>query len=311
MTLAFAWRRAREAVKPLAIALGLTGAVFVVSYLLLYRGRRGDLHFEPFAAGRRTDQYADFARSLPGFVPDDLILATVGTLLAAVEIIAPLLPGLLLLLVARRSRPAVASPIALWLMLALLASGLFYINVLWHSSNSQLYFAYYGYAAGAVASAVGLHRVLLLTAEARRRVLLAAAGLAAALVLAAIADRPSTQDNRSCACTPAGKRSSRRVSGRACSGSGTTRDRGGAGGQQPVQRCDPHAGARLRRPRVRRTPRDAWLRIRDVTPNARCVRCDAGGSDTRSGSLPLSEGIFQRGDPQRCVGDGRYGVATW
>ena len=194
LTLAFAGWRAREAVRPLAIALGLACAVFVVSYLLLYKGRRGDLHLEPLAAGRMTDQYADFARSLPGFVPDDLVLSTLGTLLAVVEIIAPLLPGLLLLLVAGRSRRALPSPIALGLMLALLAAGLLYTNVLWHSSNSQFYFAYYGYAAGAVASAVGLHRVLLLSADARRPVLLAAAGLAGALALAAIADRPFTQE---------------------------------------------------------------------------------------------------------------------
>jgi hypothetical protein len=194
LTLAFVAWRERERVKPLVIALGLAGAVFLVSYALLYSSRRNDLHVELFAAGRMTEQYADFAHSLPGFLPDTLVLSTVGTLLAAIELLAPLVPGLLLLLLARRSRPVASSPIALALMLAVLASGLFYINVLWHPGNSQFYFLYYGYAAGAVASAVGLHRVQLLNAGARRPMLVAAAGLAAVLVLAAIADRPFTRD---------------------------------------------------------------------------------------------------------------------
>ena len=194
LTLVFAAWRARDRVKPLVIALGLTGAVFLVSYALLYGSRRNNLHVELFSAGRMTEQYADFVHSLPGFLSGELVLSVVGTFIAAIELLAPLLPGLLLLWLARRSRPVASSRIVLALMLALLASGLFYLNVLWHPGNSQFYFVFYGYAAGAVASAVGLHRLQLLDAGARRSMLVAAAGLAAALVLAAIGDRPFTRD---------------------------------------------------------------------------------------------------------------------
>lgn len=197
IALAFAiWRRLVSA-RMLAIALATSLALLLASILVLYGSSAGDtLDLVLFAPGRLTEQYVVFARSLPDVLPDKAMLALVGSALANLEILAPLTPGLLLLGILYSRRLPAPAPVIAALLMGLLAASLAVFNVLFHASGSQYYFLFYGYAAAAVASAVGLYSIHLFDRSARRPVLLAAVASVAVLAIASFTDRPFSHEPR-------------------------------------------------------------------------------------------------------------------
>jgi hypothetical protein len=178
-------RVARRAIPRAALALvGLEIVIFVVTFLIIYRGG---------AAGTGVDPLASLARTFPVIDVHNLglpaaILAVVLPLAYVAGLAGMLMPLVgMLYLFRRRHRDA------LWrhmVCVCMLVSGVVIANVFHQTGYSELYFQATGYVAGAVAAAAGMRLAWLDAGTAisfsRRSVVVALAGWIAVLVVLAI-----------------------------------------------------------------------------------------------------------------------------
>ncbi|HZN88409.1 MAG TPA: hypothetical protein VFB44_05520 [Thermoleophilaceae bacterium] len=161
------------------VAGAVIGLCALVSRLVLYPGASGEIEVRLLNDVARLNP-ASWINSELGLtgVPKAVVVA-LSAVLETAKLLAPLALGLWVLIRARGRRLGAAE---LWL-LALLGASLIAYYTLFHPSDSDVYFLYYGYVAAGVAAGAGM--VLL----ARRhlsnvRVSVAAAAVVCALVLA-------------------------------------------------------------------------------------------------------------------------------
>jgi hypothetical protein len=146
------WSERREAVRErlltarVLIAGVLVGAVALLALLVLYPGTGGGLEVRPF-----EDVKGIFPAQLTDGAPLETLVVIVSLVPAYIKLLAPLLPGLWLVL-RRREGDTVAR---VW-PLSLLIAGLGLAAFLYQVGSSHWYFAYNGYVVAAVLSAAGL-----------------------------------------------------------------------------------------------------------------------------------------------------------
>jgi hypothetical protein len=164
--------------------LALEFVVFVITFLIIYRGGASDTGVDPLAPLARTLPVIDASNTA---IP--LAIRVVLLPFAYAAGLAGMLLSLAgaLYLLRRRHRDALQ---ALSLCLCMLVAGVLIGNVFHQTGYSELYFQNTGYVAGAVAAAAGLRLAWVDAGSAitlsRRAVALSFAGWVASLVLIAI-----------------------------------------------------------------------------------------------------------------------------
>jgi hypothetical protein len=189
ISLAFALWRDHVSVPPLRTTLIMAGALLLAALAFIYGSSGGAIKVFAFGPGRLTEQYVDFVRTLPGWVPEEPTLAFFGGIVANSKMLAPLVPGLGVLLLTWRSQPP--QPAALVVLLAGISiTAVACFNMLSAVGEAQNYFLFYGYASLGVLSGLGLYRVRLLDRSPPGAVAAAAGLCAVVFALAAVSDRP-------------------------------------------------------------------------------------------------------------------------
>ncbi len=147
-------RPLRERVMLGRAALGgaIIGLCALASRLILYPGASGEIEVHPLREVARLNPAAwlNAELGLTG-VPKAVVVAF-AALLETAKLLAPLALGLWVLVRVRGRRLGAAE---LWL-LALLAASLLAYYTLFHPSDSDVYFLYYGYVAAGVAAGAGM-----------------------------------------------------------------------------------------------------------------------------------------------------------
>jgi len=148
------WRR-RGQVRAVATGLALTAGIGIATYLALYSdpATRG-YALEPcaFAIAKRTEDFVELNDSLPDAAPVRGAAYTLEAAAGIIDVLAPILVGLLIVLLL----PGLRSSTEAVLCAALLAVSVAIWSVLDHAGRSQIYFLFYGYAAGGALAATAI-----------------------------------------------------------------------------------------------------------------------------------------------------------
>jgi hypothetical protein len=144
------WLTARRLGPGLVPALALSVGALVVSYALLYRGGGSGVQLKPLRSGVETFAGQAFAPEAGAALGTQLLLYPVGTVVTAITLMLALV-GLAWAL----RRPRGLDNTRAWLLALLLTSvGIFFLTD--HPAVGQIYFLWYGFAAGVFLSAGGL-----------------------------------------------------------------------------------------------------------------------------------------------------------
>jgi hypothetical protein len=161
----YVWFTDRRPLSTVLTATVVVGALFLLSFVLLYAGSHQPIQIQPFAEINSLQPFSYLRSQAHGFFPALALVTAVGVIIETFKALFPLVLGLIGVVYATGRRP----PVQLAWPFALLGVGLFVDYFASDVHGGQVYFLYYGYVPAAALAAVGL-RELWLRAAPRVRV---------------------------------------------------------------------------------------------------------------------------------------------
>jgi hypothetical protein len=161
----YAWFTDRRALARVVMLTALAGGIYLVAYVVVYRGASEPIGLHPFHEINTMQPIAYLRAKTHGFLPVYALVTVAGVILETLKVVAPLAPGLGAALYYARGRLPAAQALLLGVLIVGVAADFLIFDV--HSS--QVYFLYLGYVPAAALSAAGLTELWHRTGLARWR----------------------------------------------------------------------------------------------------------------------------------------------